>query len=181
MGTPAERTDDELVRSAAGGDVASFEALVQRYGVRLVQFLRLSCKLSLDEAEDAAHDVWINVWYGIAASSITFFRSWLFTVARNTASRRGRRAARLPMTRLAPGCTDPNAQPPDRPAEVADQVAKLAACRDKLPPKFKAVVDGFVRGQTDKDLASEMGVSASTIRTRFFRAKALLRVCMGEE
>src|SRR6184192_2148014 len=112
-----EVTDGELILRTGDGDRGAFEALYRRYA-RPVFGLALRRLRDRGRAEDAVQETFTSVWRG--ASSYRPERGpgapWLYAVARNAISDRGR-ARNEPPTE-APG--EPSSAPgPDERAEQA--------------------------------------------------------------
>ena len=64
---------------------------------------------------------------------------------------------------------------------VQEVVGRLRACLDRLAREFRAAFEGFVCGKTYEELAAESGVPVNTVKSRLFRARRDLRICMGVE
>jgi RNA polymerase sigma factor (sigma-70 family) len=85
---PADGTDLEwLVAAAAAGDASAWEALVTRYGPRLLRVAR-SQGLSRAEAEDAVQDTWMRLLRSIGnVRDAAAIGGWLHTTARRESVR----------------------------------------------------------------------------------------------
>src|SRR5271154_736125 len=73
--------DGELARRAQAGCAASFEQLVRRFQVPLVQFLagRTRCRA---DAEDLTQETLVRAYRSLQRYSSEWpFRTWLFTIA----------------------------------------------------------------------------------------------------
>ena len=91
-GVDADRT---LVDEARAGSVDAFEVLVRRYQVRVVNYA-LALVRDAAEAEDVAQETFIRSYRALKAfRGDSSFKTWLYTIATNTArthlERRGRR------------------------------------------------------------------------------------------
>jgi len=85
---------EELARRSQQGCDVSFAELVERYGVRLLRFLRHRTN-NLHDAEDLVQDTFVRAYANIARYRSTYkFSTWLFTIARNLACSRLRRQHR---------------------------------------------------------------------------------------
>src|SRR3954468_20797432 len=88
-------TDAELVERATGGDQDAMSELYERSLYRFYAFLT---RLVHDrtEAADIAQDTFIKAMTGLGSlASGASFKSWLFTIARNTALNRLEKATRV--------------------------------------------------------------------------------------
>lgn len=85
---------EELARRSQQGCRDSFAELVERFGVRLLRFLRRQTN-SLQDAEDLVQDTFVRAYANIATYRTTYkFSTWLFTIARHLACSRLRRQRR---------------------------------------------------------------------------------------
>src|SRR2546423_438286 len=102
---PATVSDGELIQRAGAGDRSAFETLYRRYA-RSVFGLALRRLGDRGRAEDAVQETFVSVWR--AAKSYRADRGsggpWLYAVARNAISDRGRARTETP------------AETPDEPA-----------------------------------------------------------------
>jgi RNA polymerase sigma-70 factor (ECF subfamily) len=188
-GTPlAELTDGNLVQAVVAGDTAAFETLMRRHNARLFRVARAVLKDDAD-AEDALQDAYIDAY-----SNARAFRgdaqpgTWLTRIVVNRALMRLRSQKRHRI--VVPFGTRGTGERDDVEATVADERAESpsnAALRaevrrilerriDGLPTAFRAVfVMREVEGMSVEETAQCLSIPPSTVRTRLFRARALLR------
>src|SRR5215472_4406011 len=79
----AERTDEELVQSIAGGDKFAMQVLYTRHLARIYRFIR---RFTRDEclAEDALSEVFLDVWRKAKSfKGECQVTTWLLAIARN--------------------------------------------------------------------------------------------------
>src|SRR5262245_55683289 len=89
------RDDATLVEMAVQGDSTAFAELYERYFDRVFDFL---ARMVRDQAEaaDLAQDTFLKAMNGLTTlGKGASFKSWLFTIARNTALNRIERSSRL--------------------------------------------------------------------------------------
>ncbi len=80
-----DKTDDELIAEYRNGDETAFRTLIERY---LNQIQRFSFRMSNknDTASDITQETFVKVWKNLHKyEKENTFKSWIFTIARNTA------------------------------------------------------------------------------------------------
>ena len=156
-----------MIRAAAEGDVAAFDALVRSHQVPVYRFVR---HLVGDDAvaDDVTQETFIRVYQRLRSFQFrSRFSTWLFQIARNAAidEIRGRdRRARLAL-----------AAPPPSPPSSPDARAELRAALASLSPKMlEALVLVEVFGLSYAETAEVLGVPVGTAKTRVFHARVRL-------
>ena len=184
--------DAELAARIAGGDRDAMRALMRRHNQRLYRTARAVLRDDA-EAEDAVQDAWL-----LAYRSIRSFRgdaklsTWLTRIVVNEAIARRRKRERGAEVILMDGSIDAdaltddaNASAPERPERAAMRAearAMLERQIDALPDAFRAVF--LLRAVEDMpvdEVAASLGLPEATVRTRYFRAKSLLRERLAVE
>ncbi|MCG5078280.1 RNA polymerase sigma factor [Paraburkholderia sp. RG36] len=187
--------DAEIVRRIVAGDVAAFELLMRRHNRRLYRLARATLRNDA-EAQDALQDAYLN-----AFRALEHFRgdaslaTWLSRLVLNECFARIRREARRQniMPRLLdspdeqmffdmmPSNThDDNA--PDQAASRAEIRALLERKLDALPVGFRTVfVLRSVEEMSIEETAQSLGIPESTVRSRHFRARQMLRDALADE
>jgi RNA polymerase sigma-70 factor (ECF subfamily) len=188
--------DAELATRIAGQDQAAFEVLMRRHNTRLFRVARAILRDDA-EAEDALQDAYLDAYRHIGE-----FRggaqlgTWLTRVVINHSLMRYRKQKRDrvvvpigPHSSLAPWRPD-GVEGGQREAEMRDDRAELpvestlrAEIRrilerriDQLPTAFRTVfVMRDVEDMSVQETADALGIPPATVRTRLFRARALLR------
>jgi RNA polymerase sigma-70 factor (ECF subfamily) len=190
--------DSDLVERVARNDHAAFEALMRRHNGRLFRVARAILKDDA-EAEDALQDAYLDAYRHIAE-----FRgdarpaTWLTRIVINHALMRLRRRRRdrvvVPLgerwtveTGLEPGRTEADVadEESESPAGVVlrGEIRRLLERRiDDLPVAFRVVfVMRDVEDMSVQETAECLAVPAATVRTRLFRARALLREALARD
>jgi RNA polymerase sigma-70 factor (ECF subfamily) len=185
--------DAALARRVAAGERAAFVAMMRRYNQTLFRTARSILKDDA-EAEDAVQEAWLS-----AHRSIGGFRAdaklstWLVRIVANEAFARLRKRRRhgevVPLRLDADGDdsmeTTMGDQPSDRPDGQAlrSELRRLLEARiDELPSAFRAVfVLRAVEDMSVEEVAASLGIPAATVRSRFFRARGLLRDALASE
>jgi RNA polymerase sigma-70 factor, ECF subfamily len=179
-------SDAELARRVGEGNEAAIRLLTKRHNQTLFRTARAILREDA-EAEDAVQEAYIK-----AIRAIHTFRSdaklstWLIRITVNEALaklRRSRRAAEvIPLAADLPAgdqvyeTTHSSAPTPEDEA-IRAQARKIMEARiDALPDAFRAVfVLRAVEELSVEETAAVLGIPEPTVRTRFFRARGLLR------
>jgi RNA polymerase sigma-70 factor (ECF subfamily) len=187
-----QESDAELVHGIAANDHAAFERLMRRYNSRLFRIARAILKDDA-EAEDAVQDAYLEAFRHIGEfRGQSQVATWLTRIAINQALMRLRRQKRERVVVPFPGdgaSSSPQPEMIDRKAESPAAAALRAEIRnvvesriDELPPAFRAVfVMRDVEEMTVQETADCLGIPPATVRTRLFRARALLREALARD
>lgn len=85
-------SDESLMKQAAGGSRAAFDALMQRYNPSLYR-VALSVLRDEDDAQQAVEDAWVLAWKQLAAyTGQPPVEQWLARITMGVAQGRGRAA-----------------------------------------------------------------------------------------
>ena len=187
MGVSAEPvTDQELVASAAAGDPRAFETIMRRHNRLLFRTARSILKND-EEAEDAVQEAYLHAFRALGDfRAEAKLSTWLVRIAVNQALGRLRKRSAdvIPLDSLM---ATPKAYTEawmeqdsnDRPESAAEraELRKLIEGRiDKLPEAYRIVfVLRAVEELTVEETAAALGIPEATVRTRFFRARSLMR------
>ena len=172
-----EETDLELVRRVRSGSSAAFEPLMRRYNQRLY---RLSRSLSKSDADamDTLQDSYVIAYEKIAQfTGPEGFVGWLSRIVRNEALMRIRR------NKLVDICSTQNHEPVELNNEgpsavlAQGQLAKIIEqAIDQLPDGYASVfVLRGVQQLSTQETAESLDLPIDVVKTRFSRAKKLLR------
>lgn len=155
-----------------------FDDFYARARPRLVRALMLTTSGDVDAAAEAADEALVRAlerWPKVQRMASP--EAWTFTVARNAARKRFRR--RHTEHRLLAGQV--RAVPTDDTGAVADQVALWRAVRTLSTRDQEALAHRYLLGLTEPEVAAAMGVSTGTVSAALARARAQLRVALGDE
>ena len=184
-------TDLELVERVRAGDAAAMEPLMRRHNRALYRTARAILRDDA-EAEDAVQDAYIQAFRGLAAfRGESSFSTWLVRIAANEALMRRRRNVRrsevIPINHESGELQmDDIAQEPAAGPEYQAQSAEVRRLLeqriDALPDLYRAVfVMRAVEEMSVEETAVALGLPTATVRTRFVRARALLRSSLARE
>lgn len=183
---PDRAGDAELAARAAAGDQRAFEAIMRRNNQLLFRTARSILKND-EEAEDAVQEAYLHAFRALGSfRADARLSTWLVRIVANEAlgGLRRRSADVIPLDTAMDAAEpysetwmdqDPNSQPEH--AAVRAQVRKLIEARiDRLPDAFRTVfVLRAVEEFTVQETAAALSIPETTVRTRFFRARSLMR------
>ncbi len=185
--------DTDLARLAASGDTEAFRALMRRHNQKLFRTARAILRDDA-EAEDAVQEAWLAAHRALADfRGDSQLSTWLVRIVANEALGRRRRALRT--AQVIPISIDETDMPAEdntrdeNPAAAPDVQAMRGEMRhiieagiDKLPDAFRTVfVLRAVEEMSVEETAAALGIPEATVRTRFFRARSLLRESISRE
>lgn len=184
---PAATDDNELAARAAAGDELAFEVIMRRHNRLLFRTAR-SILRSDAETEDALQEAYLRAWRSIGAfRADAKLSTWLARIVINEALGRLRRRG-AQVIALEPAMPhdetdahegiedeDPDRQP--EPMAMRAQMRRLIEARiDLLPETFRSVfMLRAVEELSVEEVAAALQIPEATVRTRFFRARSLLR------
>jgi RNA polymerase sigma-70 factor, ECF subfamily len=185
---PKSVPDPELVERIRQGDSRAFEALMRRHNQALYRTARAILRDDA-EAEDAVQDAYIHAYRSLDAfRGEASVRTWLVRITANEALmrlRRNRRSAEVipidhehgeALMREIPDTQDPG---PERSAMDGQMRRTIERCIDELPDLYRPVfVMRAVQEMTVEETAEALQMPEATVRTRFFRARALMRAAL---
>jgi RNA polymerase sigma-70 factor (ECF subfamily) len=191
LARPEDLPDDALVERMRAGDASVYRFLLQRHNRRVYRAVRAVLGEERD-VEDVMQDAYLAAYRALPGfEARARFATWLIRIAVNCAIDRRRRTApavpldavpetTLALARLAPptvALVDPERRVGARELEI-----RLEDAIDALPEPFRAVyVLREIEGLGTFDTAACLGIEEATVRTRFHRARRLLRDALGEE
>lgn len=195
----ADAPDDlELARRVGQRDPSAFELLMRRHNQMLYRIARAILRDGA-EAEDAVQDAYLAAFRNIAGfRGGSRLSTWLARIVINESyallRKRKRAGVVLPFD---PGgdawrsgdrgaeedaMTETDAEQPDAAASRAEVRRLLERNIDALPDQFRtAFILREVEEMSVDEAAACLGVPAATVRSRTFRARALLREAMARE
>lgn len=178
--------DAELAARAASGDAGAFEAIMRRHNRLLFRTARSILK-SDSEAEDALQEAYLRAWRALGSfRADAKLSTWLVRIVINEAlGRMRRRDGQIIPLDAAMNSTEPETQAsltadPDRQPErlaMRAEIRRLMEARiDLLPDTFRSVfMLRAVEEMSVEEVSQALGIPEATVRTRFFRARGMLR------
>jgi RNA polymerase sigma-70 factor (ECF subfamily) len=185
-------SDAELVASIRSGDARAMEALMRRHNRALYRTARAILRDDA-EAEDAVQEAYIQAYRALGSfRGESRLSTWLVRIAANEAlmrRRRRMRAAEVIPIAAAGGGMDADredATPDDTGPEgnaLRGELRRLLEARiDALPEGYRAVfVLRALEEFSVEETAAALQLAQATVRTRFFRARSLLREALARD
>lgn len=181
-------SDTQLVQRLVMEDLEALQILMRRYNQRLYRVARSILRNDAD-AEEAVQEAFYKAYRAIASfRGDSGLSTWLVRIVVNESNRRLRKINRL-ATWLefnndaergdvtATMTVDEFSSDQPEPALVRAQTRQLLEARiDQLPDLFRAVfILRAVEDLTVEETAMCLGIPPATVRTRYFRARKLMR------
>jgi RNA polymerase sigma-70 factor (ECF subfamily) len=168
----AERTDEELVQSIAGGDKFAMQILFIRHRDRINRFI---LRFTRDEglAEDALSEVFLDVWRKAGSfEGECQVATWLLAIARNKtlALLRQRRFGAL--DEIEAGSIEDPADNPESALDKKSHSTLLQKCLKVLSPNHRQIIDlVYYQSKSIQEAAEIVGIPLNTVKTRMFYAR----------
>jgi RNA polymerase sigma-70 factor, ECF subfamily len=182
-----DASDAELAALATAGDVAAFETIMRRHNRLLFRTARSILKND-DDTEDALQEAYLRAWRSFAGfRAEAKVSTWLVRIVVNEALGRLRRrgAQVIPMDAAIDvdepqddesGAEDDADREPERIAMRGELRVLMEKRIDTLPDVFRTVfMLRAVEELSVEETAAALEIPEATVRTRFFRARSLLR------
>lgn len=186
-------SDGDIASRIAAGDQTAFEQMMRRHNRPLFRTARSIVKDDA-EAEDVLQDAYLLAYRGIGnyrgESSLS---TWLTRIVVNEAIARTRKnSRRAEIIRIDGGddalekadtsMDETHTEQPDQAAMRAEVRAMLEKKIDALPDSFRTVfVLRALEEMTVEETAVILGIPDATVRSRFFRARSMLRESLSRE
>jgi RNA polymerase sigma-70 factor, ECF subfamily len=181
-----DASDAELAQRVAGGENAAFETLMRRHNRTLFRTARAILRDDA-EAEDTLQEAYMQAYQAMGSwRSEAKLSTWLARIVANEAltrlRKRTRRGEIVPLQSSAAlenfnEIPDPSMEKsPENSAQRAQTRRLLEAQIDALPDTYRAVfMLRAVEEMSVEEAAAVLEIPEATVRSRFFRARSLLR------
>lgn len=176
--------DTALVSACLADDSRAFEVLVERYQVRLLNFVYRTIG-DRDRAEDLVQEVFIRVYRHLGRFDRSKkFSTWIYTIASNLAKNELRNRSRSPLVLFQ--AIKAKFEDEDRPLQFEDEGNRpddlyrkrllreqVEAAVQQLPAHHREVfVLRELEGNSYEEIAEITGVQLGTVKSRLNRARA---------
>ncbi len=183
-----ELSDEELILKVAGGHSDCFDILVDRFKLRLFNYL-FRMVGDRDEAEEVAQETFVKAYIHAGKyKTIAKFSTWLYTIATNLVRNRIRSQKRAPrfMSLWGRGRDDDDegrqidlvdpARQPDHQFNDKELGVIINDAIGKIPEKYRT---SFVLRELNQlsyeEIAAVTGLKLGTVRSRINRARNCFR------
>lgn len=187
-------SDAALAARIAAHDEAAFALLMRRHNQQLFRTAR-SILRDDSEAEDVLQEAYLQAWRAIGQfRADARLSTWLTRIVVNAAIGRARQQSRrgevMQLHAEARSILDTDevnmnpasAETPERGAMRTELRALMEQSIDALPAVFRTVfVLRAVEEMSSDEVAACLDIPEATVRTRFFRARAMLRTALSQE
>lgn len=177
-------TDHQLIERYLKGDQASLEFLIARYMGPLYGFLQKYLQ-DPQTTEDVLQEVFLKLWRNIKKiDNQKNFKSWLYTVAKNTALDYLKKKKAIPFSRfetdegknvLVDVLADAGASP-HKASEARELSTTFAGAIKKLSGKYATVLKLYYYQYLNfREIAQQLGEPINTIKSRHRRGLVMLK------
>jgi RNA polymerase sigma-70 factor (ECF subfamily) len=183
-------TDTELIERTRSGDMHALEALMRRHNRTLYRTARAILRDDA-EAEDAVQEAYFQAYKALGRfRGESKLSTWLVRIVANEALMRRRKTSKtavvVPMDAAASSEQVENVmseEPGPEHDALRGEMRRLLENRiDALPDGYRAVfVLRALEELTVEETASALDIPEATVRTRYFRARGLLRESLARD
>jgi RNA polymerase sigma-70 factor (ECF subfamily) len=176
-------TDTELIASILAGDMHAMEALMRLHNRTLYRTARAILRDEA-EAEDAVQEAYLQAFRALGTfRGDSKLSTWLVRITANEALMRRRRNARTAIAAaidVEPDSLESEEAGPESDTQRGEIRRLLEARIDALPDTYRAVfILRALEELSVEETAGVLGIPEATVRTRYFRARGLLRQSMA--
>jgi RNA polymerase sigma-70 factor (ECF subfamily) len=184
-------SDEDLVARVRAGESHLYELVMRRYNRRLYRAIRAIVRNESDSEELMQHAYVLAFEHLSQFEGRASFATWITRIAVHAAYAHVRRRTREPATGVDPDrlssslpsreeppamSAPPLRRDPESAASDHELRAALEASIDALPESFREVfVLRALEEMSVTETAESLGIPEQTVKTRFFRARGLLR------
>lgn len=189
--SPEHAKDAQLAKQVARGNQQALQELYTKYVPQAYSFIARLSPAHIDP-QDIVQEAFIKAWQNIKKYDSQYpFRTWLFTIARNTLRDQIRKKNPEAFSRLQDNPDDPSMEDmladekqPHPSIEVDrqfDQAVLEKALQGLQPPQREAVLLHAVEDFTFQEISQTTQEPMDTVKTRYRRAIQALRRIISEK
>ncbi|WHX51493.1 RNA polymerase sigma factor [Paenibacillus woosongensis] len=177
--------EKQLILKIQRGDRGAFRELVSQYGPYVFR-VAYSVLHDHKEAEDAAQEIFLQVYKSLPGYRFEGFKTWLTRIAihKSIDLKRKRDRRREEQWDPAEVLHIASAQEDDVLQQLMDEERK-AQLRTRiltLPPAHRDIITAFyLEGKSYDDIAAEQSIAVKSVESRLYRARSWIREHWKEE
>lgn len=182
-GIMPERTDEQLVTLVLNGRTESFQILVERYQKQVFSLAYRLCG-DYDEAQDLAQESFIRIFQELPRFDVSRrFFPWMYRVAHNACvnqlQKRPRDMASIDDSFDLSDDSDPSSRP-DQAYDRQERIRTVQEAIAALPETYRLpLVLKYLRHMSYQEIADQLELPVSTIETRLFRGRNMLKKALA--
>lgn len=192
ISVPYGLSESELVLLAVNGDEIAFEAIMRRHNQLMFRTARSVVRNDAD-AEEVVQEAWMRAWRALGGfRAESQLSTWLVRITTNEAlGRLRRKSAQVIPLEAAMTSTDSESRmaltedaerDPERSVERLQMRNLIETRIDLLPDAFRTVfVLRAIEELSVEETARALDIPEATVRTRYFRARSLMREGLARE
>lgn len=174
--------EQELIRSALGGDTDAYEVLVIRHRDRLYSSM-INIVGSHEEAEDVVQETFVQAYVKLDTFQMNAkFFTWIYRIGFNFAlGRRRKRRSHLSLEVSRESGNEPQDAyiGPDENLLQQERVREVQIALNKLSDDHRDIlVLREMEGMAYEDIAETLSISPGTVRSRLSRARGALKAVL---
>lgn len=183
-----DEQDEILITQYIDGNHTTLKILIDRYTDPLYNFIVRF--VGRDSAPDVVQDVWIKVWKNIRKFDVAraHFKTWLFTIARNTVTDYLRKKKMAVFSDLDTedhtfaDTVEDEGTLPDKALEQLEDTKYLSFLLAQLPETYQAVLTLYYQeDMTFKEIGEVLGKPLNTVKSHHRRALEQLRTLIAPQ
>jgi RNA polymerase sigma-70 factor, ECF subfamily len=174
--------DNNLIHLSINGDENALRELIEKYTPQIYNFARRFS--NDDESPDLTQEIFIKVWKNLKKfnQNKSSFKTWLFTIARNTITDFLRKKKSILFSSLdneesnfSENIED-KAILPDEVLQKLQDVEMLNSLLEKLPEQYQTVlILHYQESMTFEEISKILGKPLNTVKSFHFRALIKLK------
>lgn len=173
--------DHLLIKKYLEGNQASLKMLIDKYTSSIYNFT--SRFVGGEQAKDTTQEIFIKVWKNLKNFDIekSQFKTWLFTIARNTVTDYLRKKKSISFSALGEEklfeetLEDPSPLPDEIFQKLQDKNV-LAGILDEIRPQYKEIIILYYQeDMTFKEIGEVLEKPLNTVKSYHFRAMKILK------
>ncbi|MEQ1877021.1 MAG: RNA polymerase sigma factor [Bdellovibrionia bacterium] len=177
------RSDDELMLEVARGSQKAFAELFDRHSGKVLGYAMRLMGGDKIKGEDISQNAWMKVIKAAPSyRGSSSFIAWVHTIVRNTAFNELRSRRRRGEEELTENIADEvTVESVEAQLSQTDDVQLLKSKIDELPDSQRAVLVAYMTEELSyEEIASQLDLSVSSVKSLLFRARQNLAQAMKE-